>query len=202
MPQSVKEKAKILGQKVPAGLGTVMGATPYIYGVDSILQALASKDKDDRATGLQYGIGNIHGNAVQDTATMMASNANPWAFMGANTTVDTLWSLYGDAWFRKQLENKDSIVSQSPGNQLIRFLSDIGGDYTQPAAEAVVSNPVYKGTMGGIQGVMGLYQGLLNKAAGPASDVLASGLKGQSMSKTGFAPTGGPSFSKNPYAKK
>jgi hypothetical protein len=109
--------------------------------------------------------------------------------------------MYGDQWYRKQLENKDSIVSKTPENQLIRFMSDIGGHVTQPAAESVVNNPVYKGTMGTFQNVMGLYQGLLNKAANPISDTLASGLKEQNKSKMSFPPTGGPSFTKNPYAK-
>jgi len=202
MPQNVKQKAKILGQKVPGGLGSVMGATPYVYGVDSVLQALASKNKDERATGLQYGLSQIHGNAIQDVATGMATKANPWAFLAANTTIDQLWSMYGDQWLRKQLENRDSIVSQSPQSQLVRFLSDTVGDYAQPTAEAVVSNPVYKGTMGGIQGVMGLYQGLLNKAAGPASDVLSSAVSEQVNRPNAFPATGGPSFNKNPYAKK
>jgi hypothetical protein len=201
MPQNVKPKinAKKLGLGAAAGLG----AAPYIQGVDTILQALASKNKDVRSTGLAYGLANVAGNAVQDPLTAMATGGNPLGTLGLNTAIDTAWNLKGDEWFRNELENKDSLIWKLPQAQLLKLLSDVGGQYTQPIAESTVNSPAYKATMGNALAILGLYAQQLNEAAKPISGAINKGLDAGIGKKTTprFAPSGGPTFDKNPYAK-
>jgi hypothetical protein len=203
MPQNVKPKPKINARKLGLGAAAGLGAAPYIQGVDTILQALASKDKDVRSTGLTYGLANVAGNAAQDPLTAIATGGNPLGTLAANTAIDSAWNLKGDEWFRNELENKDSLIWKLPQAQLLKLLSDVGGEYTQPLAKSTIDSPAYKATVGNALALLGLYAQQLNEAAKPISKTINKGLDSGVGKKVvpRFAPSGGPSFDKNPYAK-
>ena len=204
MPQNVKPKPKINTRKLGLGAAAGLGAAPYVQGIDTMLQALASKDKDVRSTMLAYGLANVAGNAVQDPLTAAAVGGHPVGTLALNTAIDTAWNLKGDEWFRKELENKDSLIWKLPQAQLLKLLSDKVGDYTQPTASAAVNSPAYKATMGNALGLLALYAAHLNEAAKPVSGAINKSLDAGTSKKTTprFSPSGGTTFDKNPYAKK
>jgi hypothetical protein len=203
MPQNVKAKPKINTRKLGLGAAAGLGAAPYIQGVDTILQALASKDKDVRSTMLAYGLANVAGNAAQDPLTAMATGGNPLGTLALNTAIDSSWNLKGDEWFRNELENKDSLIWKLPQTQLLKLLSDTAGDYARPAAKATLDSDAYKATVGNALALLGLYAQHLNEAAKPVSKTINQAIdKGIGKTNTPrFAPSGGPTFDKNPYAK-
>jgi hypothetical protein len=203
MPQSNK-KPLVKGalKKLPLA-ANALGAVPYLGGVDTLLRGLASEDVDDRYKASMLGSSMIAGNLAQDAATdYVFKSAAPII----NPIIDTAWTAHGDPEFRKQIDNYDSPVWQNTeADKLSMFLSQYG-EFLQPKAKKLLESAAYSKTLPPVLELLGKVMSAPINAARPA--VLAgvdaiippAGKRGIFTGQHGA--TGGPSFNKNPYAKK
>lgn len=207
MPQkskSPKSKAFVKGAaKVLPHAFNLIGALPYVGGADAVLRGLASENEDDRYKATMLGTTMIAGNAIQDAATdYVFKDAAPYI----NAGVDTAWNVAGDPAMRSMIDDYNSPVWQNTeADKLAMFLAQYG-KMLQPHAKKIIESKLYNKTLPPAMGLIGKVMGAPQEAIMPAVragiDAVIPPNNKRGIFTGQHGATGGPSFSKNPYAKK
>ena len=203
MPQKNKP-AFVKGAKKALPLAAnLIGAVPYLGGADTLLRGLASENVDDRYKASMLGTSMIAGNALQDVAT-------DYVFKGAapyiNPVIDTMWNVAGDPKFRQMTDDYDSPVWQNTeADKLSLFLAQYG-DMLQPHAKKLLESQIYQKTLPPALAKIGQLMNAPIQAMMPSIragvDAVIPPDGKRSVYGGSHGATGGPSFNKNPYAKK